>query len=146
MAEFVKDLIAQLAPHQSRRTTPASCCQPSHPKHSRCPEISNRVWAPAAGDFHTLGETAEEPVMSLEHFIAALAVGIVLGVLANVLIKRGNFGIVGDVLVSVCGALVIAFMLPTIGISLGGGVIGIIILAVIGATLALWAIRKARTA
>jgi uncharacterized membrane protein YeaQ/YmgE (transglycosylase-associated protein family) len=84
--------------------------------------------------------------MTLENFIAIVVVGLALGVLANMLVKHGNFGIVGDALVGIGGALVLGFMLPTIGISLGGGIVGAIILATIGAGLALWLIRKARTA
>jgi uncharacterized membrane protein YeaQ/YmgE (transglycosylase-associated protein family) len=84
--------------------------------------------------------------MTLENFIAIVVVGLVLGVLANMLVKRGNFGIVGDTLIGIGGALIIGFMLPTVGISLGGGLIGATILATIGAGLALWLIRKARTA
>lgn len=84
--------------------------------------------------------------MALESVVAAIIIGLVAGVLAFLLIKHGTMGLIGDILVGIGGALVVAFMLPTIGISLGGGLIGAIILAVVGAVLALWAMRKAKTA
>jgi uncharacterized membrane protein YeaQ/YmgE (transglycosylase-associated protein family) len=84
--------------------------------------------------------------MALESFIAVLIVGLIAGVLASVFVKRGGMGLIGDILIGIGGAFIIAFMLPTVGISLGGGLTGAIILAVIGAVLALWLIRKAKTA
>lgn len=84
--------------------------------------------------------------MALESIIAVLVVGLVLGIAARLLVKHGSLGTIGDPLIGMGGALIVAFMLPTIGISLGGGLTGAIILGAIGAILALWLIRKAKTA
>ena len=84
--------------------------------------------------------------MEIEHFTATVIIGLVAGVLAWAFIKAGTMGIIGDVIVGVSGALIIAFMLPTIGISLGGGLQATIILATIGAVGSLFFLRKAKRA
>ena len=84
--------------------------------------------------------------MSLEIFFIVLAIGVVAGTLAWLFVKHGSMGPIGDILIGISGALIIAFMLPTIGISLGGGLVGAIVLATIGAVLALFLLRKAKTA
>jgi uncharacterized membrane protein YeaQ/YmgE (transglycosylase-associated protein family) len=81
-----------------------------------------------------------------ESLIAVLVIGLIAGTLARMFVKIGTMGTIGDLFVGVCGALVISFMLPTIGISLGGGIQGAVILAVAGSVLALWIMRKAKTA
>lgn len=84
--------------------------------------------------------------MALESFIAVLIIGLVAGVLASNLVKHGSLGLIGDIGIGIGGALIVSFMLPTIGVSLGGGLTGAIILGIVGAVLALWLIRKAKTA
>lgn len=84
--------------------------------------------------------------MSLEIFVIVVAIGLVAGALAWLFVKHGSMGPIGDALVGISGALIIAFMLPTIGISLGGGYVGAVVLATIGSVLALFLLRKAKTA
>jgi uncharacterized membrane protein YeaQ/YmgE (transglycosylase-associated protein family) len=84
--------------------------------------------------------------MALETFVVILVVGLVAGTLAHLFIKRGGFGLVGDAIFGICGALVTGFMLPTIGLSLGGGLAGAIITATVGAVLTLGVLRKLKTA
>ena len=53
---------------------------------------------------------------------------------------RGRgFGLVGDIVIGILGALIAAFLFPALGIALtvGGGIIGAIILAFIGAVILL---------
>lgn len=84
--------------------------------------------------------------MAFESLIAVLVIGLIAGTIARTFVKIGTLGIFGDLFVGVCGALIISFMLPTIGISFGGGVEGAVILALTGSVLALWLMRKAKTA
>jgi len=67
-----------------------------------------------------------------------LVVGVVAGWLAGVLVKGGGFGLVGDLLVGVIGAVLGGLLF---GQFLGGGLIGSIVVATIGAILLLVIVR-----
>jgi uncharacterized membrane protein YeaQ/YmgE (transglycosylase-associated protein family) len=67
-----------------------------------------------------------------------LVVGAVAGWLAGVLVKGGGFGLVGDLVVGVVGAVLGGFLF---GEFLGGGLIGSIVVATIGAILLLVIVR-----
>jgi len=84
--------------------------------------------------------------MELDHFIATVVIGVVAGVAARIFVKVGTMGYIGDIIVGVSSALIVAFMLPTIGFSFGGGIEVTIILATIGAISGLFFLRKAKTA
>jgi uncharacterized membrane protein YeaQ/YmgE (transglycosylase-associated protein family) len=53
----------------------------------------------------------------------------------------GGFGLVGDVIVGIIGAVVAGLLLPRLGIYIGGGLLGAIINAFIGACVVLFALR-----
>jgi uncharacterized membrane protein YeaQ/YmgE (transglycosylase-associated protein family) len=71
-------------------------------------------------------------------FMWFLVVGVVAGWLAGVLVKGGGFGLVGDLVVGVVGAILGGFLF---GEFLGGGLIGSIVVATIGAILLLVIVR-----
>jgi len=73
--------------------------------------------------------------------IILLAVGAIAGWLAGQIMKGGGFGLVGDIVVGIVGAALASFVLPMIGIVIGGGILGWIINAVIGACLLIFFIR-----
>jgi len=75
----------------------------------------------------------------LTALIIALAVGAIAGWLAGLLVQGTGFGLMGDIVVGILGALLAAFLFPALGIvlTLGGGVLGAIILAFIGAVILL---------
>ena len=77
--------------------------------------------------------------MLLTTLIVALVVGGVAGWLAGLLVQGTGFGLVGDIVVGILGALIATWLFPQLGIALtlGGGVIGAIILAFIGAVILL---------
>ena len=66
-------------------------------------------------------------------FLWFILIGLVAGWLAGYLMKGGGFGIVGDIVVGVVGALLGGFLFRTFGVSAGGGLIGSLIVATIGA-------------
>jgi uncharacterized membrane protein YeaQ/YmgE (transglycosylase-associated protein family) len=70
-----------------------------------------------------------------------LVVGLVAGWLAGVLVKGGGFGLVGDLVVGVIGALLGGYLFSTFGVSAGGGLLGSIIVATIGAVILLFVLR-----
>jgi uncharacterized membrane protein YeaQ/YmgE (transglycosylase-associated protein family) len=70
-----------------------------------------------------------------------LIVGVVAGWLAGTLVKGGGFGLVGDLVVGIVGALVGGFLFNALGVSSGGGILGSIIVATIGAVVLLFIVR-----
>ena len=75
--------------------------------------------------------------------IIALVIGGVAGWLAGLLVQGTGFGLVGDILVGILGALIDGFLFPYFGLALtlGGGVFGAIILAFIGAVILLGVVK-----
>jgi uncharacterized membrane protein YeaQ/YmgE (transglycosylase-associated protein family) len=72
---------------------------------------------------------------SLVVFVIA---GAVAGWLAGRIVKGAGFGTVGNIVVGILGAFVSARMLPSIGVPLGTGVVGIIVRSTIGAMVVVW--------
>ncbi len=77
--------------------------------------------------------------MSIEGLIVWLVIGAVAGWLAGTIMKGGGFGLVGDIVVGIIGAVIGGFILGGLFASLG--IIGSIITAVIGAVILLFVIR-----
>ena len=57
-------------------------------------------------------------------FVWFLLVGLIAGWLAGQFMKGGGFGMIGDIVVGVLGALVGGFIFRSLGVSTGGGLIG----------------------
>jgi uncharacterized membrane protein YeaQ/YmgE (transglycosylase-associated protein family) len=70
-----------------------------------------------------------------------LIVGAIAGWLAGQFMKGGGFGLVGDIIVGIVGALIGGWLFGKFGVSLGGGLLGSIIVAFIGAVILLFLIR-----
>jgi len=79
-------------------------------------------------------------------FIWFILIGLVAGWLAGQLVKGGGFGVVGDIIVGVIGALIGGFLFSTLGVSLGAGLLGSIIVATIGAVLLIFILRLIKRA
>jgi uncharacterized membrane protein YeaQ/YmgE (transglycosylase-associated protein family) len=79
----------------------------------------------------------------LTALIVACVVGGIAGWLAAQLVQGTGFGLVGDIVVGILGALIAGFLFPVLGITLtlGGGLLGAIILAFIGAVILLVIVR-----
>jgi uncharacterized membrane protein YeaQ/YmgE (transglycosylase-associated protein family) len=79
----------------------------------------------------------------LTGIIIACVIGAIAGWLAGLLVQGTGFGLVGDIVVGILGALIAGFLFPMLGITLtlGGGVLGAIILAFIGAVILLVIVR-----
>ena len=81
------------------------------------------------------------------HFLWFLIIGAVAGWLAGVLVKGSGFGLVGDLIVGIVGALLGGWLFSISGINLGiDGLIGSLIVATIGAVVLLFLIRVIRRA
>ncbi|MFO1170907.1 MAG: GlsB/YeaQ/YmgE family stress response membrane protein [Hyphomicrobiaceae bacterium] len=86
--------------------------------------------------------------MDIVTLVVWLAIGAIAGWLAGQIMKGRSFGLVGDIVVGIVGAVVAGFVLPMIGIHIGGGMLAAIINAVIGACLLLFVlgVMKKQTA
>ena len=66
-----------------------------------------------------------------------IVIGGVAGWLASQVIRGGGFGLVGNVVLGIIGAVVAGWLFPVLGLSLGGGILGAIIAATVGAIIVL---------
>ena len=69
--------------------------------------------------------------------LAALLIGAIAGWLAGLIVRGAGFGLLGNVVIGIIGALVAGWLLPRLGVSLGVGAIRDIINATIGAVIVL---------
>ena len=79
-------------------------------------------------------------------FFWFILIGLAAGWLAGQLMKGGGFGVVGDIIVGVIGALLGGFLFRTLGVSAGGGLLGSLIVAIIGAVVLLFLLRLIKKA
>ena len=79
-------------------------------------------------------------------FVWFIVVGLVAGWLAGLLVKGGGFGVIGDIVVGVLGALLGGFLFSSLGASAGGGLIGAIVVATIGAVILVFVLRLIKRA
>ena len=70
-----------------------------------------------------------------------ILIGLAAGWLAGRLMRGSSFGAVGDIAVGVVGALIGGFLFRTLGLSIGGGLLGSLIVATIGAVVLLYLLR-----
>ncbi|WP_135506432.1 GlsB/YeaQ/YmgE family stress response membrane protein [Roseovarius aestuariivivens] len=77
--------------------------------------------------------------------ILVIIVGAVVGWLASLIVKGGGSGFWGDVLIGIGGSILAGYVLPAVGISLGGTV-GSFLAALIGAVLLILIVRLIRKA
>jgi uncharacterized membrane protein YeaQ/YmgE (transglycosylase-associated protein family) len=82
--------------------------------------------------------------ISNEGILVILFVGLVAGWLAGKIVRGTGFGIIGDIVVGVAGALVANFLFPKLGIHLGVGLVSEIIYSAIGAIVLLLVVRLVR--
>jgi uncharacterized membrane protein YeaQ/YmgE (transglycosylase-associated protein family) len=78
-------------------------------------------------------------------FIWFAFTGLVAGWLAGLVMKGGGYGIAGDVVVRVLGAVLGGFLFGALGIS-AGGFAGSIIVATVGAVVMVFLLRLVRPA
>ena len=82
--------------------------------------------------------------MDPAEIVVWLLIGAIAGWLAGVLIRGGGYGLIGDIVVGIVGAVIAGYLLPRIGIHLGAGFVRSVINAFIGACLLLTVLRLVR--
>jgi len=85
-------------------------------------------------------------MMAIEALLIILLVGAIAGWLAGQIVKGYGFGLLGNIVVGIVGALFAGFLFPRIGLGLGGGILGSIIAATLGAVILLFLIRLVKRA
>ena len=75
-----------------------------------------------------------------------LLIGLVAGWLAGQLMKGGGFGLIGDLVIGVVGAILGGWLFGVLGISVGGSLIGSLVTAVVGAVVLLFLVRLIKRA
>ena len=79
--------------------------------------------------------------MSNESILVILFVGLIAGWLAGQIVRGTGFGIIGDILVGIAGALVASLLFPRLGIAIGTGLVREILYSAIGAIILLVVVR-----
>ena len=69
--------------------------------------------------------------------LAALLIGAIAGWLAGLIVRGAGFGLLGNIVIGIIGALLAGWLLPQLGVSLGSGTLRDIINATIGAVIVL---------
>lgn len=84
--------------------------------------------------------------MPAEALLIWLLIGAVAGFLAGVVVKGYGFGVVGNILVGIVGAVLAGALLPRLGLFPGTDLIGQIVSATLGAVVLLVLISVVRRA
>jgi uncharacterized membrane protein YeaQ/YmgE (transglycosylase-associated protein family) len=82
--------------------------------------------------------------ISNEGLLVILFVGLIAGWLAGKVVRGTGFGIIGDIVVGIAGALVASFLFPRLGIRIGTGLVSEIVYSAIGAVILLLVVRLVR--
>lgn len=77
----------------------------------------------------------------IESIFIACAIGIVAGWLASLVMKGGGSGLLRDLVIGLLGGIIGSWLIPKTGIVLGGGYLGAIATAFIGAVVLLLVVR-----
>ena len=83
--------------------------------------------------------------LSSESLLVILFVGLIAGWLAGQIVRGTGFGVIGDIIVGVLGALIASLLFPKLGIHLGTGLVREILYSAIGAIILLLIVRLFRT-
>ena len=75
--------------------------------------------------------------LSGQSLLIILLVGLIAGWLAGEIVTGGGFGIVADIAIGIVGAFIGSWLLPHLGIRVGGGPVNMILVATIGAVVLL---------
>jgi uncharacterized membrane protein YeaQ/YmgE (transglycosylase-associated protein family) len=84
--------------------------------------------------------------LSNQSLLVILFVGLVAGWLAGKIVRGTGFGIIGDIIVGILGALIASLLFPRLGIHLGTGLVSEIVYSAIGAIILLIIVRLLRGA
>jgi uncharacterized membrane protein YeaQ/YmgE (transglycosylase-associated protein family) len=82
--------------------------------------------------------------MSFAMFVSWVIVGVLAGVLAGLVMKRGGYGLKWDVILGLAGSIGGSWIFRSVGVFPGAGMVAMVVVAVIGAVIPIVAQRKLR--
>jgi uncharacterized membrane protein YeaQ/YmgE (transglycosylase-associated protein family) len=80
--------------------------------------------------------------MNLELFVMWVVVGLMAGWFARIVIKGGGYGLIGDISLGVVGSIAGSVIFRGLEISPGAGMFALIVVAFVGAAIAIVAQRR----
>jgi len=83
--------------------------------------------------------------VNTQSLLLFLVIGLIAGWLASRIMRVGQFGLLGDLIVGVLGALIGGWLFGQLGIS-AGGILGSLVTALVGAIVLLYVLRLIRRA
>lgn len=75
--------------------------------------------------------------MTAESILVVLLIGAIAGWLAGLIVRGAGFGLIGNIVIGIIGALVASWLLPRLGVSLGSSIMRDIVNATIGGVIIL---------
>lgn len=84
--------------------------------------------------------------MPIESLFVLIIVGAIAGWLAGLIVKGFGFGLIGNIVIGILGALIATWLFPRLGVSLGSGLVSAIISATLGAVILLVVVGVIRRA
>ncbi|MBD2187429.1 GlsB/YeaQ/YmgE family stress response membrane protein [Pseudanabaena mucicola] len=75
-----------------------------------------------------------------------ILIGLAAGWIAGQLVKGSSFGLLGDIIVGVIGAVLGGFLFSALGLSSSGGLFGSLVVATVGAVVLLFGLRLIKSA
>jgi uncharacterized membrane protein YeaQ/YmgE (transglycosylase-associated protein family) len=78
--------------------------------------------------------------VDVQALVMFLAIGAIAGWLAGLLIRGGGFGLLGNIVVGIIGAVIGGYLFGVLGISAGGGLVGSLVTSVAGAAVLLFVV------
>ena len=75
------------------------------------------------------------------NIIYFLILGAIVGWLAGLIMRGAGFGVLGDIVVGIVGAILGGWVFGLLGISAGGSLLGSLVTALIGAVLLIFIVR-----
>jgi uncharacterized membrane protein YeaQ/YmgE (transglycosylase-associated protein family) len=91
-----------------------------------------------SGHFHFRAQ--EDIALEAQSLIAFLVIGAVAGWIAGLLMRGGGFGLLGNMVVGIVGAIIGGFLFGLVGVSAASGLVGSLVTAVVGAAVLLFVV------
>jgi uncharacterized membrane protein YeaQ/YmgE (transglycosylase-associated protein family) len=82
--------------------------------------------------------------MSFTMFVSWVLVGVLAGLLAGLVMKRGGYGLKWDIILGLVGSIGASWMFRSLGVFPGAGMVAMVVVALIGAAILIVAQRKLR--
>jgi len=76
------------------------------------------------------------------HFLWWILVGLIAGWATGKIMKGSGFGVFGDIILGIVGAVIGGWIMQLLGFSGQGGTIYTILIAILGAVILVWILRK----